>query len=416
MKHAALASLLAASIVMPCSAQTGGKAEKTEVDGQIKVQPSEVTPATRAGGQGPIGPNLPVKKKDSGPTPPNAWFAKTRENLGTFIEGETGVARFDFVNPNSETHQLTNIQPNCQCAKAKLFVGGREYSVENDPAPHTLYRIDHVDGKELKQKVKHVAVGANEKGYVEIHLSLKGIRGPKRAYISMRTTDPKLKMLTISAEARGVTFFKVVPPEVNLNKMSWDEEREFSFEISSEVKPSFAITDVEPSNEAITILDTSSVVREGQTVWTVRGKYTPTSGNFAGGGALKLHTDIDGPKEGENRAADVRVLAVVEGPMTLRPGTFIPFGRVKRKEGASKTIEIVPNGAFELDFTEVEVTNLTVDKKWVELKTSKDGRILKLDIVIKPNAPRRLIRGDIKVGLNHPAEKEKAIQFNGFVR
>lgn len=406
---------LVVAVSLPCA---GLSSQNDGVTAPIDVKPGKTVPST--GNQEPIGPapapqQGKVKVQPPRATGPNAWFETTSVNLGTFLEGETGIAKFPFVNPRDVTHQIRNIQPNCQCAKARIVVGDREYLVENDPTPHTIKRVETIKGREEKQVVKHIAVGAGESGFVEMHLSLKGIKGPKKAFISMRTTDDQLRNIHVTAEARGVTFFKIVPPEINLNKMTWDEKREFSFEVSSDVKPTFEIVGVESTNESLVVTSQRQFVREGQSVWKIEGTYGPNTGNFGAGGVLKLKTDIVGTND-QPKIADVRVIAIVEGPMTVRPGTFLPFGRVKRKEGASKVVEFVPNGDFDLDFTDVHIEGLTVDEKWVKIDTSKEGRTLKLELTILPDAPRRLIRGDIKVGLNHPAEKEKSIQFNGFVR
>ncbi len=392
-----------------CLTVSDTRAQVQKTDKPIGVKPAQVGPPA------PPRQAPKVQRPKRGPAP-NTWFKETRLDLGTFIEGETAVGTFRFTNPHEETHRLSNIAPNCQCAKAKLVVGDRSYVIENDPTPHTIYRVEGEDEKTDRVKVKHIAVAPGEEGYVEIHLSLKGIKGSKEAHIAMRTTDKKLPMTTVSATARGVTFFRVVPPDINLNKMTWDEKRDFSFEISSDIRADFEVTQVEPTVDALKVTKKEKIDRNGRTVWKIEGTYGPDANVRSGGGLLKVHTDVKDPKNRRGKVKDVRVIAVVEGPLTVRPGSFLPLGRVKRAKGVTKVVEFEPNGDFDLQFKNVEITNLSVDKKWVTLGTSKEGKILKLELNIKPGAPRRLIRGDIKVELNHPAVKEKSLQFNGFVR
>lgn len=374
---------------------------------QVKTDATEIGPVAP--------PKLRPNGAQKGPSP-NSWFERTRVDLGTFIEGEVGVGKFPFKNPSSESHRISHLQPNCQCAKAQVVVGGRRYVVENDPVPQTIYRLETVDGKDERTKVKHIVVAGGESGHVEVHLDLKGIKGQKEAFVSMRTSDEKLPMTTVTARAKGVAFFKVVPPDVNLNKMTWDEKREFSFEISSDVQADFEVTEVDSTNEELVVTAKTKSMRGDRAVWRIDGRYGPNVSPRGGGGVLKVKTNVKNPKNNVFKTKDVRVIAMVEGPMTVRPGTFLPLGRIKRKVGASKVVEFEPNGQFDLQFEGVELENLSVDKKWVSVATSKEGKVLKLELKVEPGAPRRLIRGDIKVTLNHPAVKEKALQFNGFVR
>ena len=118
----------------------------------------------------------------------------------------------------------------------------------------------------------------------------------------------------------------------------------------------------------------------------------------------------------QNRKVQLRVMAWVQGPLEVRPGGFVPFGLIRQGEGMTKEIEFEPTDDFDLQIESVKLSNLTIDEDLVQVSTSKVGKVCKLAITISPDAPRRLVRGDVRVELNHPAAKVQEIQFNGFVR
>ena len=93
-----------------------------------------------------------------------------------------------------------------------------------------------------------------------------------------------------------------------------------------------------------------------------------------------------------------------------------PPGRIPAGQGATKEVEIEPTDDFDLQVEKIELNNLTVDPALVKVSSRKEGKILKLVLEISPDAPKRLVRGDLTVHLNHPAVKVQEFQFNGFVR
>lgn len=394
------------------------RAQAEKADQPVKVRSADLKQVPKPFGPVP-GKGAPKagKFQDKGPfgPEPNAWFKATKIDLGTYLEGETASGKFEFTNPTEETVRLSNLSPNCQCAKAKLYVGEREYWIENQPAPQTIVRIEG-EGKELKKtQVKHVAVAPGESGYVQIDMSLKGIKGRKEAYVSMRTTDPNMLVGTVTARATGLEYFRTTPRDINLNKMAWSETREWSFELASDVEADFEVTKVSTSADALKVTEQKKLERGGRAVWRISGTYGPDIDPRAGGGNVKVFTNLK-DKRGAMMAKDMRIIAVITGPLTVRPGTFLPFGRIKRKEGASRVVEFEANDKFDLAVESVELANLSVDEKFVSVETTKEEGILKVEIKVHPDAPRGLARGDVTVKLNHPAIPEKALQFNGFVR
>jgi hypothetical protein len=342
-------------------------------------------------------------------TGPNEWFDKTSVDLGTFLEGETAKAEFAFKNPNTDPHRLRNIQPSCTCSKAFVRVGGRRYSIENEPAPHTIYRLEAVEGVDKKEAVQFIAVGPGESGAVEVEMDLRGVQGPKSATVSVQTSDEKLRLVSLKTSAIVTSFFSLVPPEINLNKMNWQERRDFTCQISSPLREDFEILGHDPLPNQMTV-EYRKEKRDGRAVWILNGTYGPNVDPHAGGGVVNLKTDVEG------KAISLRVMAWVEGPLNIRPGSFVPLGVIRQTEGATKEIEFEPTDDYDLKLESYALKNLSIPEEFIKVTSRKDGKILKVELTVAPQAPRRLLRGDLEIQLNHPAAKRQEIQFNGFVR
>jgi len=338
------------------------------------------------------------------------WVQEESVDLGTFLEGETAKGKFEFENPREQAHEIRSVHASCTCSKARVVVGDRIYTVENEPRPNTLYRTQTVDGVEQKEEVAAIPVGPGEKGRVEVEIDLRGINGPKEATITLNTSDEKQSVLTLRAKAVATQFFNVMPPEVNFNQMNWKDEREFLVQITSPIRGDFEIVghDELPKQMAI---EYHKEMRGDQAVWIVEGKYGPNVDPDAPGGIIQLHTDVEG------RKVPIRVIAFVTGPLEVRPGTWLGLGRIRKGEGTTGTYEFEPTDAdFDLQLEGFELSGLTIDEKFVSVTSRKEGKILYVDVTISPDAPQRLVRGDLTLRLNHPAAAVQQLQFNGFVR
>lgn len=338
------------------------------------------------------------------------WFEQPEIDLGTHLEGEIAKGRWEFTNPTGETKRLTHLQASCTCAKAVVHVGGARYVLENQPHPNSIYRVDDVEGAEVKEHVEAIPVEAGEEGSIEFHIDLRGVNGVKEATVVIQTDDEKNRVLTVKAKATATQFFLVMPPEINLNKMNWKEQRQFTARITSPIQPDFELTGIgEPLPDQMKV-EYRKEMRDGAATWIVDGTYGPNVDPNAGGGVITFDTDV------QNRKVQLRVMAWVQGPLEVRPGGFVPFGLIRQGEGMTKEIEFEPTDDFDLQIESVKLSNLTIDENLVQVSTSKTGKVCKLSITISPDAPRRLVRGDVRVELNHPAAKVQEIQFNGFVR
>ena len=242
-----------------------------------------------------------------------------------------------------------------------------------------------------------------------LEVDLRGVTGAKEATLQVVTDDESMRSMSLVARAIATQFFRLVPPEISLNRMRWDEQRNFRAEITSPVQPGFEITGMEDVPEKMSI-EYRKEMRGDAAVWIVEGTYGPDLDPASSGGIVQFKTDVEGRKVG------LRVMAWVEGPLEVKPGTFVPFGMIRKGQGATKEVEFVVNDDFDLQIEKVEFKNLSIDSSLVSSKTVKDGKNCKLEITISADAPRRLVRGDVVVTLNHPAAKTHELQFNGFVR
>lgn len=340
------------------------------------------------------------------------WFKDTSKDFGRFLEGETAQGEFKFKNPTGEARSFLGVTRSCTCSSLLIVIGDREYTIENDPLPNTIYEYVSEGNGRRRQKVDSIPVPPNGEGRIDMKIDLRSVKGQKSAQITVTTDEARNNVILLSARAFALEYFEVRPPEIRLEQMRWNESRKFSARITSPIQPLFKINNrigEMPKGMTVTFREERD---EGKSTWIIEGTYGPGVDPSSGGGVLRFLTDI------ENKVVEVRVIAYVTGPIEIEPNAFVQFGRVKRKEGMKKSVRIVPTDDFELDSSKVEVKGLTVDSKYVkvEAKRPADENVVVVTIEILPNAPRALVRGDIVVHLNHPSAKTQELSFNGFVR
>jgi hypothetical protein len=369
----------------------------------------------------------PTEVKTTSPAPApipgkgNDWFPVTDQDLGTFLTHEHATGKFAFKNPHGQPIQWKSFKPSCQCAKAIILVGTqpkddgqvnvRRYEYSDKPQPNQLLRITRdAQGKETQERVTQIEIGPNESGEVEVHMEMNGVAGPRTANFAIHTDDPAWPMLTINWRATGAQMFVMSPAEVNLNTMSWNETREFTVTVTSPLQKDFNITRMDDAGPDFKVAYEKSM-KDGTATWTVRGTYGPIQNEQGGGGVLKFYSDLQG-----NPSMLLRVSAMVQGPLEVKPGSFISIGMIRQGSSKAEKVSFVANDGSDLDTTEVSFEKLSVDPKFVTSKTVKDGKKVVVELLISSDAPRGLLRGDMVVKLNHPAVKEKRILFNGFVR
>lgn len=340
----------------------------------------------------------------------NSWFERTQIDLGTFFDEETAVGRFEFHNPSDVEQKMSRLTPSCQCSKAITRIGGRTYEVGADK---TLRRVTtNEDGTEIKEQVSHIQVAPGEKGEVEVHMTMHDIRGQKEADLAIQTSDEELPVINLKWRATGAVYFQVDPPEVNLNEMTWTDEREFEFRIRSPLKKDFNLVSHEPLSTGMKV-SYEKEMQGDQAVWLVKGTYGPGASERDQGGAITFKTDVD------DKTVTARVIAFLKGPLTMAPGGFVSLGHVKRNEGKEVEITLTPAGTFDLQVEKLEVDRLRIteeQRKFVTFDHHKNGKDVVVTIKVEKGMPPAYVNGVLKIYLNHPAAQTKEVMFNGFVR
>ncbi|MBZ0151885.1 MAG: hypothetical protein K8J09_10170 [Planctomycetes bacterium] len=340
----------------------------------------------------------------------NTWFPVTNQDLGTYFGTGEAAGVYHFKNPTDQTIEWRQLTGSCQCAKAKVMVGGRLYRLTSKPNPNRLMRVTQVPGQpDQEELVQQISIGPGEEGDVEVHLDMNGITGAKQASLDIHTSDPTLPQIKLNFHATGAQLFTVSPSEVNLNKMTWNESREFSVTVVSPLQKDWRILRMDP----VKGFDVSweKQTNNDNTSWLIKGKYGPVDGETAGGGVLKFFSDVNG-----SASFTVRVMAMVQGPLEVKPGGFLTLGLIRQGSELVREISFEPNDGIKLEATELRFEKATLASEFLSVTQRQDGDKLIVELHISDKAPKGLVKGDLVVALNHPLVKEKRIMFNGFVR
>jgi hypothetical protein len=384
----ALASLLAVTAVAQVAPTKPGKS--------LKSTPVGVSRAPSGGNQSARGGN--------------SWFPVTVRELGTFYGKGEAVGTFNFKNPHNDAVEWRSMQPSCQCASAEIRIADRIYRVIAKPKKRVV-RVTKIAGKPDKlENVGSITVGPGEEGVIETRLNMHNITGVKSATLSIHSTDPVEPQLKLTFRATGAALFSISPKEVNLNKMTWNETREFSVIVSGSATKDWEIYSMDDAGEAFDV-KWEKTGSGKVTTYKITGKYGPVSDENGGGGVLKFRTNLNGAA-----SFNVRVLAFVQGPLEIKPGGFLTLGLIRKGKAATKNIVFEPNDGTDLKATALVFEKTSLAKEFITATQRKDGDKLIIDLSVSENAPTGLVKGELVVKLNHPLVKEKRIIFNGFVR
>jgi hypothetical protein len=342
--------------------------------------------------------------------PGNTWFEVTDQDLGTFYGEGEATGTFRFKNPNDQPIEWRNLNGSCQCLRAVIRAGDRRYELRPKQSNPLVRITSGPGGKEIQEPVTQIQIGPSEEGEVEVHLDMHNITGPKLATLDIHTTDTKLPHMRLKWTATGAKLFVISPSEVNLNKMTWSESRDFTVTVASPLNKDFNITRMDDAGKAFDVSWEKSV-NNGLATWTIKGRYGPVDQETGGGGVLRFHTDIPG-----NQAFSVRVMAFVQGPLEVKPGGFLTLGMIRKGSTLHKEIVFEPNDGADLALTGFRFEKLAAADGFLKVTSKKDGLKLVVDLEVTEKAPQGLLKGDLVIELNHPLVKEKRIMFNGFVR
>lgn len=401
--------LLAAALTASWAvAQDGGTVQQAKtVDAQKRPEAAgQGHPEQGHPDQGMVQPVVPAPGK----MPGNSWFPVADLDLGTYFGEGEATGTFEWKNPTNQPVEWRNLHGSCQCIRATIRVEDRMYELRPKQANPLVRITKDANGKEEQEPVTQIAIGPGESGDVTVHLDMHGITGPKMATLDIHTTDPALPQAKLKWNATGAQLFAISPAEVQLNKMTWSETREFSVAVMSPLNKDFEITGMDTAPKAFDVSWEKSKNGDMAT-WTIKGKYGPVGEDTAGGGVLKFHTNVNG-----GATFSVRVMAFVQGPLDVKPGGFLTLGMIRKGSSLQKEIVFEPNDGTNLELTGFHFEKLRGTEDSFKVTSSKDGNKLVVNLEIRDNAPTGLLKGDLVVELNHPLVKEKRIMFNGYVR
>ena len=381
----------------PVQGSASAAARKAEVDKRLEAQ---LVPSAQSG-------RRPVPGRATGG---NRWFEVTNRDLGTFYGTGEAVGLFPFKNPHDEPIDWRSLAASCQCAKAEIRFEGETYRLISKPTKRLVRVFDVGTKTERIENVRKITIGPNVKGEVECHLDMRNITGAKYATLDIHSTDPTLPHTKLTFRAKGAQLFAISPKEVQLNKMTWNEQREFSVTVTSPLQKDWQILSMDKADEAFDVTWEKNKLGD-RTQWVIKGKYGPLGKDAAGGGVLRFQTDIN------NRSSfDVRVLAYVQGPLDVKPGGFLTLGLIRKGKKVAKDVVFTPNDGADLQATALEFEKLTLDTQYIKATQHKDGDNLIVSLEVSDSAPKGLVKGELVIKLNHPLVTEKRIMFNGFVR
>jgi hypothetical protein len=386
------------------SVAVGALLSAQEAQKPLPIDKGDMAPATA--GSKPESGKVQIGNPQSG----NAWFPVTDLDLGTYFGHEEAVGSFRFKNPKGVPVQWRNLTGSCTCTKAVIRVGDRRYELVSRPEKQLLRVTKNPAGQDVREVVQQITVGPDEEGEVEVHMEMVGISGPRQATLDIHSTDEKLQQIRLKWHATGAQMFVISPAEVNLNKMTWNETKEFTVTVTSPLHKDFNIKRMDPADKAFTVT-WDKTMNGDAAVWTIKGKYGPLDGEAGGGGVLKFYSDIQGES-----SFLVRVMAFVQGPFEVKPGGFLPLGRIQKGTEFRKEVVFEPNDGTKLEATKMTFEKMTMAQEFVTASQKVvDGKLV-VELHVSPQAPLGLLKGELLVELNHPKVKEKRIIFNGFVR
>lgn len=388
------ASALLLSLVAGLSAQ--GADDLPVRDGEV-VPPGRPTPP-------------PIRQLKTGQ--PNKWFDRTKLFMGEFLDKERVSGKFSFKNPTGKVVSFKNLQGSCQCAQATITVGKRVYELTKKPVSNSLHRIEKdQNGKATRKRITHLNIEPGEQGSILVEMEMGGLQGYKDATLAISTTDPAMKQVTLGWQAKGVKLFNIIPNDVFLNNLKWGDSRKFSFVVESEINPDFKLLDHAELPSYVKVEKRLIDRPNGKKAWKIDGTFGPNADPKSGGAAIKYKTDW------KDREVHLNVIATITGPVDIRPGTFISFGKIRKGVGAERKITITPNGDFKLEVSKVEFIDVTLDKKYLSAVYQQVGKDLVVTVRIAKEAKGTfLVRGKMVLHLNHPAIKTKKFNFNGILR
>lgn len=243
----------------------------------------------------------------------------------------------------------------------------------------------------------------------KINVSLKTLtnQGPLSKPVTVATNDPITPSFVLTISGKVTQPFRPAVTELNFGSLRKGEAVEpKSFEILTNGTQS--ITDIKVDNEQV----------------KASFEQLPAAENRQG---YKITVRIDGPLPvGQLRALmsvgttvasqkliTIPVLALIDGEIAVKPRTF-NFGKIKKGDTTTKTVEIEKAGAADL-----KIESITVKPEGAftaKLETVTEGKSYKIVLGVAPEAKAEYSRGTVMIKTNCPGETDLQVYFYALVQ
>jgi hypothetical protein len=111
----------------------------------------------------------------------------------------------------------------------------------------------------------------------------------------------------------------------------------------------------------------------------------------------------------------VKLRASVRNVVEMQPGIFT-LGVVRKGKGTTARVAFTAIDGRPLEAVALRFEKLSLPEEHVQLRSTKEGAKLIVELEVAADAPPGLIRGDVVVELDHPGSKQQRVLFNGYVR
>jgi hypothetical protein len=315
------------------------------------------------------GPVVQVPVPAPGGPAPKIACAKPTFDFGEVSQGDEVRHGYEVENTGKAELDIINVHGSCGCTHAGA------------------------------EKTK---LAPGEKTIVNGTLNTTGKFGPTTINITVTTNDPVTPTLNLSLTGRVAQPFRTSITEVNfgtVQKGTPIPDKTFDV-ITSGAQ---AITEIKTDNEQVK----ASYERIPEAEKVPGYRVTVKVEGVLPVGQLRSLVSI-GTTVASQKTLTVPVLAVVEGEVTVKPRTF-NFGKVKRGEPTTKTVEIEKAGNADLKIENVSVKpEGTFTAKVEEVK---GGKAYKIVLGVAPDAKDGYSRGTVSIKTNVPGETDLQVYF-----
>lgn len=315
------------------------------------------------------GPLVQVPTPTPGAPAPKITCLKPTFDFGEVSQGDEVKHDYEVENAGKAELEIINVHGSCGCTHAAA------------------------------EKTK---LEPGEKTLINGTLNSTGKQGPTQINITVTTNDPVTPTLNLVLSGRVSLPFRTSVTEVNfgtVQKGAPIAEKTFDILTSS----AQALTDIKTDNEQVK----ASFERIPDAEKVSGYRVTVKVEGLLPVGQLRALISI-GTTVASQKTITIPVLAVVEGEVTVKPRTF-NFGKVKRGEATTKTVEIEKAGKSDLKIEDVQVKPEGAFTAKVE--EVKSGQAYRIVLGVSPDAKDGYSRGTVSIKTNVPGETDLHVYF-----